>query len=98
MPMSSSLDYVKKDLLKALHESVSRNLGEGILLSGGLDTSVLAYLLCRYLKPKAITVSYGPESPDLHYSKIIARFLGLKHYIKIFDEKEALRAIKNIIK
>jgi asparagine synthetase B (glutamine-hydrolysing) len=52
-------------LLKLFEEAVHRNLADGILLSGGLDTSVIAAVVIRYTRPKAITVSLD-NSPDAH--------------------------------
>ena len=40
-----------------LDASVKRNLTEGLLLSGGLDTSILAALASRYQKPYCLTLA-----------------------------------------
>ena len=42
---------------RALEESVRRNLSDGLLLSGGLDTALLAYIAVRWVKPDCVTVA-----------------------------------------
>jgi asparagine synthase (glutamine-hydrolysing) len=96
--MDASIDYFGDDIVKTLSSVVGEDVGDGILLSGGLDTSILAYLLCRYLKPKAVTVFYGYDAPDLYYAKQVAEFLGLEHYVKGFNVDDALEAARNIVR
>jgi len=66
-----------KELRGILKEVIERNSYQGLLFSGGLDTSILAYLNPSVI---AITVSLESFSEDLHYSKILAKFLNMKHY------------------
>ena len=96
--MPVSIEDFKDDLLNILYNVVGEDIGESILLSGGLDTSILAYLLCKYVKPEAITVCYGYDAPDLYYAKLMAEFLDLKHYIRSFTIEDALEATRNIIR
>jgi asparagine synthetase B (glutamine-hydrolysing) len=44
-------------IVQALEESVRRNLSDGLLLSGGLDTTILVYLASKWVKPSCITVA-----------------------------------------
>ncbi|MER3601642.1 MAG: hypothetical protein C4339_02880 [Nitrososphaerota archaeon] len=73
-----------------LSEAVRANLADGLLLSGGLDTSILACLASRYSDPLALTVSVG-NSPDLMYARRAAKLFGLRHHIirPGLDEYEA---------
>ncbi len=95
--MNFNLKNLGNDLFSVLCDAVSRKMGDGVLLSGGLDTSILTYLMCKYGKPVAVTVSYGSDSPDLYYAKLMAQFLGLKHHVKFFDESEAFKAVREVI-
>ena len=45
--MSELLDVYRVALVQALEESVQRNMADGLLLSGGLDTAILAYLASK---------------------------------------------------
>jgi len=89
-------------VIQALKESVKRNLSDGLLLSGGLDTALLAYLASKWNKPSCITVALsGAPAPDIDYAKLIAKRLELSHYIHYFDDEvldEAVRAVIRIRK
>ncbi len=86
-------------LVKALNESVKRNLADGILLSGGLDTSVLAYLASKQVRFKAFTAALqNAPAPDIEYSTLMANRLGLMHFVHSFDEDELYDAIRVTVK
>jgi len=99
--MESAFDYGA--VVQALEESVRRNLTDGLLLSGGLDTAMLAYLTSKWVKPSCITVALrDAPAPDVEYAKLVASRLQLKHYIHYFgneelDEnlREAIRVMKS---
>jgi len=86
-------------LVKALDESIERNLAEGILLSGGLDTSILAYLTSKRVKLKAFTAALqNAPAPDITYAALMANRFGLKHFVHRFNEKELYDAIRVVVK
>ena len=86
-------------LMIALDESVERNLAEGILLSGGLDTSILAYLVSKRVGLTAFTVALqNAPAPDISYAALVANRFGLKHFVHRFNEKELYDAIRVVVK
>jgi len=73
------------------------------LLSGGLDSSLIAALVNDYhIKhnlPTLETYSIGlPESEDLKYARIVADYLGTKHTEILLTENDFLDAIPEVIK
>ena len=74
----------------------------GCMLSGGLDSSLIASLvvkLCREqgLKYPIQTFSIGlPGSPDLIYAKKVADMLGTEHHEVTFTPDEAFAALKDL--
>ena len=72
------------------------------LLSGGLDSSLITSLVCKYYQRddrKLETYSIGMEgSEDLEYAKKVAAFLGTDHREIIVSEKDFLRAIPDVIR
>ncbi|MEM2319827.1 MAG: asparagine synthase-related protein [Candidatus Bathyarchaeia archaeon] len=85
-------------LRSLIESSVKRNLAEGILLSGGLDTSILAFIASRFAPLKAFTVALeGAPAPDVQYASLMAKKLGLKHIVQFFDEKELYDAVKAVV-
>jgi len=73
------------------------------LLSGGLDSSLIAALVSEYYKnnysDKVLeTYSIGLEgSEDLKYARIVAQYIGSKHNEVIVTEQEMFEAIPEVI-
>lgn len=85
--------------LRALLEgAVRRNLSEGILLSGGLDTSVLAALASRLAPLVAFTVGFdGAPAPDIEYASMLSSRLRLRHVVHRFSERELYEAVRKVV-
>lgn len=90
--MKSIILQLREKLVKTLEKSEA----DGLLFSGGLDTSILAVVLPKI---KMINVSLGgKEGDDLRYAKFLEDYLKLEvHYLKIGVE-EALSTIPQVIK
>ncbi len=85
--------FLKREFLKVLKESIKG--GDGILLSGGLDTSSIAVFLKDAV---GITVCFEGGCDDLKYAKIIAKKFGLEHRVSFFGEDEAKKVVRDVIK
>ncbi len=95
MTSSAIIDAV----IQALESSVKHNLTEGLLLSGGLDTSILAALASQWQKPYCITLALkGAPAPDIEYAKKVAALFNLKHKIHYFGAEELEQGLQNSIK
>lgn len=75
------------------------------LLSGGLDSSLVAALVNEYFRTfkntaeRIETYSIGLEnSEDIKYAKIVANYIGSKHTEIIVTEKQMFDAIPEVIK
>lgn len=72
------------------------------LLSGGLDSSLVAALAARYCKDKNIcleTYSIGlADSEDLKYASKVAKHIGSKHTEIICTEDQFFDSIPNVIR
>src|SRR5205823_5133088 len=69
------------ELRGILEESVRRHRAECILLSGGLDTCVLAHFASPHGLRAGVTVLVGPDAPDGPFASAVARRLGLRHHV-----------------
>jgi len=95
----SLLKSYAREVLEVFDEVIQDYDAESLLLSGGLDTSIIACLASRYFKPKTLTVGLrGCEVPDLHYAELVARHLGLPHEVKLFSVEEAREAAVHVVK
>jgi len=92
-------DFDYEVVVRAFEKSVRSNLADGLLLSGGLDTAIIAYLAARWVKPDCITVALSDApAPDVDYAKLVASRLQLKHYIHYFGDEELDEGIRAVIK
>ena len=93
-----SLAQICSEIRQLIDTAVKRNLTEGILFSGGLDTSVIAFAASKYTKLEAFTVAFK-NSPalDLEYSKLMANLLKMNHKIHFFGEEEMHSAIQEVV-
>jgi len=64
-----------------LQRAVDEMRCEAILLSGGLDTSIVAALAAGRGLRLAVTVVVGDDAPDLPYATELAARLGLEHVV-----------------
>lgn len=88
---------IKELMAQAVEKRMMSDRPIGCLLSGGLDSSIIASLLSSKLKEKGQrlhTFSVGLKgSEDLKYAKLMADYLGCEHTSLIISEKDMLDAI-----
>jgi len=95
----ADIDEVCSKLRDLLEGAVKNNPAEGILLSGGLDTSILAVIASKFISLKSVTVAFKNSSaPDIEYAVLMARKLGLEQIIHVFNEDELYDAIAMVVK
>lgn len=74
----------------------------GCLLSGGLDSSLVASLAARHLRKfgkKLRTFSVGmPGSTDAPFAKLVAEFIGSKHTHVELSDADFLSAVPHIVR
>lgn len=96
---------MKSDVFSALKNAVIKRVKSterkiACLLSGGLDSSLITALVCKYgVDYKVETYSIGlADSEDLKYARIVADHLNTNHHEIIVTEREFLDAIPEVIK
>jgi len=112
---SISYSYPKNMLSKKYYQTIVDLLNHAIikrcetterpiacLLSGGLDSSLIAALVANYgrthLKEPIETYSIGLEgSEDVKYAKIVAEYIGSNHHEIIVTEEDMFHAIPEVI-
>ena len=102
-PTINSITMISELLKEMLIESVRKRLLSdrplACLLSGGLDSSLIASIVCSLSDKQIETFSIGLEgSPDLKYAKMVATHLNTKHHEIIVSEAEFLNAIPDVIR
>jgi len=88
-----------RDIRATVELAVERNRAEAILLSGGLDTSIVAALACKRQPLRAYTIALeGAPSPDIEYANIMAKALGLNHKLHMFSVEEFIENLPDVVK
>ena len=79
--IDDTTEAVRATLTEAVRRRVDTDLPVGIILSGGLDSSIVATLVAK-LHPdcKAFTLG-APGSEDLEYARRLAGDLGIRHEV-----------------
>ncbi|HEV8405917.1 MAG TPA: asparagine synthase-related protein [Nitrososphaera sp.] len=81
-------------LVKFLTESVGRNRSDALLLSGGLDSSILASIL----NPKySVVAGFGSDAPDIAYARQVAEKYSKKHVENVFARDRMAELVEKVI-
>jgi len=100
-PDFENYEQAKKTLAELLMEATEKRMKDnavgGILLSGGLDSSLISYM-AKQVNPdiEAFTVSMQ-EGEDLPLARDVTAYLGIKHHVLMFDEKEIIDILPQAI-
>lgn len=80
-------------LVEKLGEAVKRNGAGAILLSGGIDSSAIAY----FFNGKAFTACLESYGEDKRYAELLAEHLKMPIYLRNVSIREAIEAIPEVI-
>ena len=96
------INYTRETLDKAVTKRLMSDRPIGCLLSGGVDSSVVAACLAKKYKELGKTIktfSIGfPDSTDLKYARIVADHIGSEHHELLIEQTEALKRIPDVIR
>ena len=107
----TSIDEIHNALEAAVHRQLMSDVPYGVLLSGGLDSSITSAIAKKYAEkriesddtqdawwPQLHSFSVGLEgSPDLAAAQLVADHIGTIHHEIKFTIQEGLDAIKDVI-
>ena len=107
----TSISTIKEALEAAVHRQLMSDVPYGVLLSGGLDSSVVSAIAKKYAQkrvesgdemdawyPQTHSFAVGLEgSPDLAAAQVVAAHIGTVHHEIKFTIQEGLDAIKDVI-
>ena len=89
---------LREYLFKAVKKRLDDGAVGGMLISGGLDSSIIASIANK-IKPDlpAFTVAID-GAPDLENAKIMAEFLDIEHRIYKFNVNEIMQMVPNAVR
>lgn len=108
---TSSIGELRQALEDAVHRQLMSDVPYGVLLSGGLDSSIVSAIAKKYAAkrvesgdtqsawwPQLHSFSVGLEgSPDLKHAKDVADYIGTIHHEIKFTIRQGLDAIRDVI-
>ncbi|AXT19270.1 asparagine synthase B [Flavobacteriaceae bacterium AU392] len=107
----TSIEVLKEALEASVHRQLMSDVPYGVLLSGGLDSSITSAIAKKYSQkriesddktdawwPQLHSFSVGLEgSPDLEAAQKVADHIGTVHHEIKFTVQEGLDAVKDVI-
>ena len=106
-----SLEGLRDSLENSVKRQLMSDVPFGVLLSGGLDSSIISSIVCKYSNkrvendnktdawwPRIHSFAVGlKNSPDLVASRKVADFLGTVHHEINFTIEEAIDSLEDVI-
>ena len=107
----TDIGQLREALEKAVHRQLMSDVPYGVLLSGGLDSSVISAIASKYARrrvesddqneawwPRLHSFAVGlKESPDLVAARKVASHLGTVHHEILYTIEEGLDAVRDVI-
>ncbi len=107
----TDIKALRRALEEAVHRQLMSDVPYGVLLSGGLDSSIIAAIVRKYAQrriessdleeawwPQVHSFSIGLEgSPDLKAAKKVADAIGSVHHEFVYTVQEGLDAVRDVI-
>ncbi|HSI69435.1 MAG TPA: asparagine synthase B [Gillisia sp.] len=98
----ADLVKLREALIGATKKRLMADVPLGVLLSGGLDSSLTSAIASRLLKAEgkelhSFSIGLDADAPDLKAAKKVADFLGTTHHEIHFTIEEGIQIIKKLI-
>ncbi|KGX93763.1 asparagine synthase [Pontibacillus halophilus JSM 076056 = DSM 19796] len=93
-------EEIRTKLKKAVQKRLIADVEVGVLLSGGLDSSLIAAIASEMREQGKVLKSFcvGSEgSMDLLRARDVAEAIGTEHYEYVYTEEELIEAIPHVI-
>ncbi len=97
-----SSEKIRTELEQAVHQQLMADVPYGVLISGGLDSSIIAAIATKEHKQRHLPPLHSfavglKDSTDLHFAQKVAQFLGTIHHEIHFTIQEAMDALRDVI-
>lgn len=102
LSFSDIKNRIKELIIEAVESRLDSDRPIGFLLSGGIDSSLVAAISANIMKGKGKkikTFSIGmKDSPDVYFAQKVADYIGSEHMVVPFDPKVGIESIHEVIK
>ncbi|MBF6597727.1 MAG: asparagine synthase B [Fermentimonas sp.] len=93
----SDSQLLKESLENAVKRQLMSDVPYGVLLSGGLDSSVISAIAAKYALPLHSFAIGLQRSPDLAAARKVSEHIGTTHHEMKYTVQEGLDAIRDVI-
>lgn len=101
-------ENIKEKLIKSvnirLNDLIKNNVDFGVLLSGGLDSSLICSLIHSYFKInniqkkiKTFSIGVSKNSVDLKYARIVSNYFNTEHHEYNFTLEEGINNLEKVV-
>lgn len=99
-----AVDYevIRDTLTQAVEKRLMSDVPIGVLLSGGLDSSLTSSIAARLLKDSgkklhSFSIGLTPDAPDTVAARKVAEFLGTEHHEIHFTIEEGIEILDKLV-
>ncbi len=93
---------INESLTEAVRKRLMADVPFGVLLSGGLDSSLTSSIACRLLegtgqKIHSFSIGLDETAPDLLAARKVAKFIGTEHHDVFFTVQQGIEILEKLI-
>jgi len=93
---------LRESLEQAVEKRLMSDVPFGVLLSGGLDSSLISSIVARKLRGSgkelhSFSIGLNADAPDLKYARIVAKHIGSTHHEVYFSVEEGIEMMRKLV-